>query len=155
MKNRILGALLPCAVCLVSSAAYADGVTVATGKEGYAIGEPVAITLTNGSDHPIWSLAKSATPGSAVRNLEVRNPRGIWDAFFLKNRKGSDAEFETAGEIKPGETVTFSWKPAVLEKGRERAPGAGRYRLSVIYHVKKSAQTFIFGTAKSNEFSLK
>ena len=139
---------------LVFAPAFAAGVTVKTAADGYAAGQPVEITLTNGSGESVYSLAKSTSPGMAVRNLEVKNPRGIWDAFLLKSRKGGDSDFQKAGQIKPGENVTFSWVPLVLEQGREIAPAAGKYRLTVIYHSLKGSLP-IFGTAKSNEFTIK
>lgn len=139
----------------VHAQVYAGEVTVKTAKDAYAVGEPVEIVLTNGSGGSIRSLAKSAMPGMAVRNLEVRNPRGIWDAFFLKSRRESDAVFEKAGQIKTGESVTFLWRPAVLEKGKEETPGPGRYRLTVIYHAPRPGSRPVFGTAKSNEFDIR
>lgn len=134
---------------------FAAEVTVKTAKAAYASGEPVEIVLSNGSGGSIWSLAKSDVSAMAVRNLEVKNPRGIWDAFFLKSRRESGSVFEKAGEIKPGETVTFLWKPAVLEKGKEEAPGPGHYRLTVIYHLQRPGIPPVFGTAKSNEFDIR
>lgn len=139
-----------------ATAAFSDGgVSVRTEKDTYAAGEPVTLVLFNESGRSIYSLAKSPAPGVAVRNLEVKNPRGIWDAFFLKSRKGADADFDTAGEIKPGEKVDFSWEPAVLVKNTETAPGTGLFRLSVIYHIPRSGKPPVFGTAKSNEFRIR
>jgi hypothetical protein len=135
----------------VQARVCAGEVTVRTVKDTYRAGETVEIVLANGSGESIRSLARSAMAAAAVRNLETKNPRGIWDAFFLKSRRGSDADFERAGEIRAGESVTFVWKPAILENGAEKAPGPGLYRLTVIYH-KGSRR--IFGTAKSNEFRI-
>jgi len=139
---------------LALSPAFAAGVTVKTAADTCKAGQPVTIILTNGSGESVYSLAKSGAPAMAVRNLEIKNPRGIWDAFFLKSRKGSDADFEKAGELKPGESVTFSWTPLVMEGGKELPAVPGRYRITVIYHaVKGPFRTF--GTAKSNEFTIK
>ena len=129
-------------------------VTVRTQKDVYARGEPVTMVLANDSEAPIFSLVNSLRPGDAVRNCEIKNPRGIWDAFFLSSRKADDKEFDRAGEIAPGKALAFSWKPAVLVKGREIVPGPGLYRLTVIYHLKKGGE-YVFGTAKSNEFTFK
>lgn len=146
--------LAPFFFLLFVSSSSAAGVTVKTVQDTYAAGQPVAIVLTNGSGGSVYSLAKSGAPAMAVRNLEIKNPRGIWDAFFLKSRKGNDADFEAAGELRPGESVTFSWTPLVIEGGKEIPAAPGRYRLTVIYHAGKGPSR-AFGTAKSNEFTLK
>jgi len=145
--------LAPFFLFLALSPACAAGVTVKTATDTCKAGQPVAIVLTNGSGESIYSLAKSDSPGRAVRNLEIKNPRGIWDAFFLKSRKGNDADFERAGELKPGESATFSWTPLVLEGGRELPAAPGRYRITVIYHASQGPSR-VFGTAKSNEFTI-
>ena len=139
--------------CLFPVFCLAADVSVRTEKDTYSQGEPVTLVLSNESGSPVYSLANSLTPGAAVRNCEIKNPRGIWDAFFLKSRKGDDGEFDQAQEIGPGQSLAFSWEPAIMEKGREVVPGPGLYRLTVIYHLKKGAG-YVFGTAKSNEFTI-
>ncbi len=134
---------------------HAAGVTVTSSKSEYAQEEPVQLTVTNDSGAPVRTLARSPDPGLAVRNLEVRNPRGIWDAFFLENRKAPDEVFDRAGELAQGESVSFYWLPMVLEKGKRQPPGPGLYRITVIYHIDRPGKPRIFGTAKSNEFEIK
>ncbi|MGE5308521.1 MAG: hypothetical protein ACM3OC_05530 [Deltaproteobacteria bacterium] len=127
--------------------------TVGTSRKTYAAGEPVTLVLTNGSNKTVYSLARSQQPGRAVRNFEIKNPRGIWDAFFLKNRKGADSDFEAAGAIKPGQSISFDWQPEVLVNGEVTAPGPGLYRITVIYHTRQGKR-LIFGTCKSNDFNI-
>ena len=149
MKKPVLLLLL----WLFPAFCLAADVSVKTRQDSYKRGQPVTMTLENDAVFPVYSLANSLNPGAAVRNCEVKNPRGIWDAFPLKSRRSGEDEFEQAGEVGAGELVSFSWKPAVLEKGREIVPGQGLYRLTVIYYFLKGSQN-VFATAKTNEFRI-
>jgi hypothetical protein len=150
-----VAAIAPVLACSAAcAAAFAGDVSARTAVAAYRTGEPVSIVMTNGSGRAVCTPAKSADPGKAVRNFEVKNPRGIWDAFFLESRRGSGEEFASCGELKPGESLSFSWEPKVLEKGSLQRPGPGRYRLTVIYLIKVPGKPSVFKTAKTNEFTI-
>jgi hypothetical protein len=137
---------------------FCQQITVSTLKNSYSLKEEITIKLANSLEVPVFTIAASSSPEMGLTNLERKASVG-WDALPLRCRQPScivDYTMPPAGEIKPGATVTFSWKPKVFINNKYEAPGSGTYRLTIMYQVSKpdDPMRWNWKTVRSNTFTL-
>jgi hypothetical protein len=159
-RNRCFyaGVLLAFCALWFPFAAYAQQVSVTSQKKTYSADEIISITVANSLAVSIFTVAASSSPEMGLTNLEKKASVG-WDAYPLRCRQPSctvDYTIPVPEEIKPGKSVTFSWKPKIFISNKYVSPEPGTYRLTVLYQVGKEGESRMWNwtTVRSNTFTL-
>lgn len=135
-------------------------VTIATDKTEYEQGESVKITLKNNFVQSIFSHIASGTPGVCIEYIERKTPAGDWEKLFTRCMPPHCIDDTDApGEIKPGDSGTFEWKPLIYINGTQETINAdsGTYRLVSLYQIRKglSSEDWEWKAVRSNEFVIR
>ena len=132
------------------------GVTVTTDKSEYEQNETINITMFNGLNVGIFSLAASWSPVFSIEQIEKKTSDG-WQSFFATPQwPECDIDYDWPAEIKSGESVSFDWKPLIWISGCDNFIQAepGVYRLVIYYQIREGnlSENWTWLTAYSNEF---
>ena len=125
-------------ILMSPSPAAADDtvVTAATDKLEYRQKEAINITLTNNSAESIFSHISSSAPVFCIMHIEFTAP-GEQPEKLLSHCQYPHCtnDIDAPGEIKPGESKAFVWKPLVFIGGSSKTalPQPGTYRLAIAF----------------------
>jgi hypothetical protein len=158
MKMKILMAIF--AAGFILTHAEAQEITITTDKAEYEQGESVKLTLENKLEVSIFSHIASGTPGACIEHIERKTPAGDWERLFTRCQDPYCIyDIDAPGEMKPGESKTFEWKPLIYINGTQERieAGPGTYRFVSLYQIREAPYPENWGwkTVRSNEFVIK
>lgn len=67
-----------------------------------------------------------------------------------------DRDFDRPAEIKPGQVVSFKWKPQFYQGEKYKMLGEGVYRIAISWQLRRDADSkkWAWHEAKTYEFSV-
>jgi hypothetical protein len=133
-------------------------VTVTTNKSGYEQNETITITMFNGLNVSIFSLAASWSAVFSIERIE-NQILDEWQSFFAMGQwPECDYDYDFPAEIKSSESVSFDWTPRIWISGCDNFSQAepGVYRLVISYRIREGnlSENWAWQTVYSNEFTI-
>jgi len=132
-------------------------VTVTTNRSEYEQNETINITLYNGLNVSIYSMAASVPSSSCIEHIEKKTSNG-WTSFMIRDKNYGDVCYFVWAprEIKPGQKVSFGCIPEIWlnETNNYSALEPGVYRLVISYQIREDnlSENWTGQTVYSNEF---
>jgi hypothetical protein len=137
---------------LLFSGCAEQGVTIITDKTEYRQGDIIVITIRNNLKESILVHVKSETPSFCIKQIEMKTDEGKWGGL-ITSVPDCSFNMDLSRETKPGQSVTFEWKPSIIDYGgKETQLNPGWYRLSIIYHYSEKPR---YDSVYTNEFTIK